>query len=173
MKKTTLIFIIILFAWASFVSAQEQNADIKTDLLAQQDTTSANSDQMIFTGSKPNFAFLLLKTVGSLVIIFVLIFIVVYYFKKFYLGKKGSNLNSGSMDIVGTLYLAPKKTISLVKIGKRVVVLGLTENNISYLSEISLEEFEEMRQDESADTQGLFAQQFNGILNKIMKKEKV
>jgi len=175
MKKLVSILIVLTILFnASVLTAREKSNPSDTVQKTVQDTLATTDNLLGFQGNNgPNFGMLLFKTIGSLIIIFILIFIVVYYFKKFIIGKKGAGGNAGSMQIVGNLYLAPKKSLYLVKIGKKIVVLGVTENNISRISELDEEEFEELKAMESSDSHSMLTQQFNGILNKLMKKEKV
>jgi len=153
--------------------AQEKNNFFNTSQISGQDTTGTGSGSVLFKNSSgPNFILLLLKTVGSLIVITLLIYLVILYFKKFYMGKRGLSVNSSSMKIIGTLFLAPKKTIYLVKIGKKVVVLGVTESNINYLSELNDEELGEINIDKVAVSNGSFSFHLNGFLSKLMRKEK-
>jgi len=58
-----------------------------------------------------------------------------YVLRKFYL--KIPNPSSLSMKIYARLQIQPKKSIYIVKVLNKVLILGVAENSISILSEIS------------------------------------
>jgi flagellar protein FliO/FliZ len=50
---------------------------------------------------------------------------------------KGSSVIHSNIKVVHTLMLMPKKYLSFVKINDKVVVLGVSENNISMIKELN------------------------------------
>jgi len=81
---------------------------------------------------------LFLQAFGSLVLVVTLIFAVLYLLKKFVIrdfsaGKK----NITEFKIIGQVMLQPKKYISIIKVVDRILIIGLTDNNINLLSEIT------------------------------------
>ena len=175
MKKLTFITVLIVFHLCFSLSIFAQEKENLRENFRQEvsDTTSAGNEGMFFTGgSNPNMGTLLLKTFGSFIAIIFLIFLVVYLMKKFYLGKKDPRVGSNQLKHIGSLFVAPKKTVNLVKVGKKVIVLGVTENNINCLTELSEEEFDEVEIEQPVQNGGSFANQLNVVLNRFMKKEK-
>ena len=81
----------------------------------------------------------LLQAFGSLVLVVLLAFAVLFFVKKFvykdFTGfSKKTNL---SFKIISQVSLLPKKYIFLVKVFDRILVVGVTDATINVLSEIS------------------------------------
>ncbi|MFN3694580.1 MAG: flagellar biosynthetic protein FliO, partial [Ignavibacterium sp.] len=82
--------------------------------------------------------FEILKLVFPLFLIVAMLYGVLLFVKKYQF--KGSKLNSDNLRIVTTLMLMPKKYLSVVKVNDKVLILGLSEQNITLLKEMNAEE---------------------------------
>ena len=80
---------------------------------------------------------LLFKTFGSLLIIVILIFAILYIVRKYVFKDIKYGKNSGILSVVGQIALQPKKYIYLVKVLDKIVIVGISDNSISNLGEIS------------------------------------
>lgn len=80
----------------------------------------------------------ILKLVFPLFLIVALLYSVLLFVKKYQF--KGSKLSSENFRIVTTLMLMPKKYLSVVKVNDKVLILGLSEQNITLLKEMNAEE---------------------------------
>jgi len=78
---------------------------------------------------------LVIKTIFSFSVVVILMFGFLYALRKFYL--KIPNPSSLSMRIYARLQIQPKKSIYIVRILNKVLILGVAENSISILSEIN------------------------------------
>ena len=81
----------------------------------------------------------LLQAFGSLVLVILLVFALLFAVKKFiykdFTGFPGkTNL---SFKVISQISLLPKKSIFLVKVFDRVLVVGVTDSSINILSEIN------------------------------------
>ena len=81
----------------------------------------------------------LLQAIGSLVLVILLAFAVLFFVKKFvykdFTGfSKKTNL---SFKIISQVSLLPKKSIFLVKVFDRILIVGVTDAAINILSEIN------------------------------------
>ncbi len=77
----------------------------------------------------------LLKMIGALLFVLVCIYVVLYLLKQT-MGKRYASGSRGDLlEIVTTLCLAPKKTVSLIRVADRSVLVGITDNQISVLAE--------------------------------------
>jgi len=86
-----------------------------------------------------------LKLLLPLFIICGLLFGVLYFVKKYSFKKNGSSqLN---IKVISSQILMPKKFISVVRINDKLLVLGVSENNITLLKEFQAEE--EMKMEET------------------------
>lgn len=84
--------------------------------------------------------FEILKLVFPLLLIVAMLYGVLLFVKKYQF--KGTKLNSENLRIVTTLMLMPKKYLSVVKVNDKVLILGLSEQNITLLKELSAEELQ-------------------------------
>jgi flagellar biosynthetic protein FliO len=80
---------------------------------------------------------LVIRLFISLVLITGLIYLSLFLLKKSSLGLK-RNRNRDLIQILEKCYISPKKGIFIVKIGSKILALGVTEVQINLLSEISL-----------------------------------
>jgi flagellar biosynthetic protein FliO len=77
-----------------------------------------------------------LKTLASLLLILGLIVATLWVMKRFIpFGKLGPGGSSVAMDIAGVLHLAPKRSVYAVKTGGQVILLGVAEHGITYLTQ--------------------------------------
>jgi flagellar protein FliO/FliZ len=90
---------------------------------------------------------IILKTLGSLALIIALIIGILYLFKKYIYKDYGSKGTPNNIKVLTHLILQPKKIIYFIKVFDKILVLGVSENNINILSEITdlaeIEKFQE------------------------------
>ena len=88
-------------------------------------------------------------------------------------GRFNSDINSGGGRILSHLALGPKMSVCVVEMAGRVLLLGVTEHNVTLLTEVDdAEEIERLnRQSLTRNFDGaMFSQQFGslaGLLQKI------
>lgn len=80
------------------------------------------------------------KAFLSFALIIFLMLIVFYVLKRFYQPAFGSANSSGVMRIYGQLQIQPRKTIYIVRVLNKVLVIGASENSLTVLSEINDQE---------------------------------
>ena len=78
---------------------------------------------------------LIIRLFLSLVLIIGLIYLSLFLLKKSSLGLK-KNRAGDLIQVLERCYISPKKGIFIVKIGSKLLALGVTENQISLLSEL-------------------------------------
>ena len=108
------------------------------------DGTTGDTDkpaEAIVNGGMPTSG-LALRVVLALGLITILIFGAVYTLRV--VGGQGGGQTSGKVKVVDRCYLAPKRVLYTVRMGKRMVVVGVTESNITPVLEFSEEESEEL-----------------------------
>jgi len=81
----------------------------------------------------------ILKLVFPLFLIVAMLYGVLLFVKKYQF--KGSKISQANLKIVTTLMLMPKKYLSVVKVNQKILILGVSEQNITLLKEIDAEEF--------------------------------
>lgn len=116
------------------------------NLFAQVKPKSVSSDTLFSEGkfsdlsTNINFLGLFLKSVGALILIAVLIFVTVYFLRQIYKVKNGKGYSNNFVNIIGSTFLSPKKSIYLIEVCERILVLGVTDTDINILTEFNKDE---------------------------------
>jgi flagellar protein FliO/FliZ len=84
--------------------------------------------------------FEILKIIFPLLLIIALLGGLLFLVKK--IQFKGAGLIHSNVKIIYTLMLIPKKYLSFVKINDKILVLGVSEQNINLIKEINANEFQ-------------------------------
>lgn len=108
----------------------------------------------------------------SLLAVFAFVVILAYLAARLMGGRFQRNLSGNGGRVLDTLPLGPKMSVSLVEVADRVFLLGVTEQSITLLSEITDEgEIERLHRQSLANPvdMGMFSQQF-GALADFMQK---
>jgi flagellar biosynthetic protein FliO len=88
----------------------------------------------------PSMFGIIIKLIFSMILIVGLIYLSSYFLKKMNSRSAGTGSVSDIIKVLGRSYIAPKQCLYVVKIGDRYSVLGATESNINFISELSKEE---------------------------------
>lgn len=131
------------------------------------------SNELNDSSARPESYF---NTFGPVVrMIAALLFVILcIYFGLFILKRMTGHQDRGlagndSLKVLQTTYLAPKRSVSLVKIANRSIIIGVTENQLSLLGELSEEETAEIEM--SAET-SREPDKFGRFLNSAIEKIK-
>lgn len=82
----------------------------------------------------------LLKLFSALVVVVAAIYAGIFLLKRL-MGKKYSgNRQSNLLEVIETTYIAPKKSVSLLRVADKSVLVGTSENQITVLTELDSEE---------------------------------
>jgi len=171
--------VILLAAIAGLVmlnigDGQAQNA---TPPLAASEQTAEESTTVVSEGLKDSVFPALMKMVGALFAVVACIYVGLFLLKKM-MGKKYSGNRPGqNLEVLETTYLAPKKSVSLVRVADKAVLIGMTESNMSMLTELDpdqtaeiVEASEETQQSEGFDQ--LFGRAVGKLTDRIGLKRK-
>ncbi len=80
---------------------------------------------------------IVVKTFASLSAVIGLMVVVVLLMKKFVYGSKASPGNIVDMRVIGTMMLQPKRSVSVLKVMDKVLIIGFTEDGMHTLGEIT------------------------------------
>lgn len=128
------------------------------------DSTSFLSDT---TRSNVNLFFQMLYVIGWLVVVVVLLVFALWVLKKVLKLKGGPVISGGSIQILEIKHLDQKKSIALVKVLDRVLVVGCTDSSLSGLGELSPEEIGRLKIEEPVD-----AGVFDTVLSRFTGKKR-
>lgn len=147
MKREILTKIIVMhlafFCWAAGGFAQNSNTNTNAPAVQQNEVTAEN-DHLPFmqqeqgaAPQEPTSGGLLIKTLGSMLLIVGLIFFGAWGAKKLGFGgaKAQSLADAPDLAILSSVSLGNSRTISTVRFGDRVLVIGSTPQSFTLLAE--------------------------------------
>ena len=89
------------------------------------------AQENVATRSVTSLKDILLWLISTIVVV-VCIFVLAFFLKKFKFVKG----KTATLAIVDQLYVGPKQRVVMVKAGEKKILLGVTPNNINYLTEV-------------------------------------
>jgi flagellar biogenesis protein FliO len=138
-KKTVIISLaaILLLCAARFVSSADKKTVCVADnnsLLNLLDDETAKPTISIGSNSNPGVTGLFYKMIFMVLMVVVLGIAVIYFSKKL-LPKM--NLPGKKIHLAETIHIGPRKSIHLIKIGSRTLLIGSTNESITNLADVS------------------------------------
>ncbi|GAI83029.1 unnamed protein product, partial [marine sediment metagenome] len=85
---------------------------------------------------------------------------------KYILRFRTSGIKNGAIDILAIRYIEQKKAIAIIRVLKRVLIIGIAENSISTLGELSSEEIGSLKLDKKTEPGT-----FGNILSRYMGRK--
>ncbi|MCH7886873.1 MAG: flagellar biosynthetic protein FliO [Candidatus Marinimicrobia bacterium] len=79
----------------------------------------------------------MVRGIGALLLIMVLIYGFVWLLRYFMSKKSFGNPTSEYIRVVSTTYVAPKKSVALIQVYDKAVLIGITENSMNMLTELN------------------------------------
>lgn len=113
------------------------------------------------------------KMLGALIVVLILMYVTFMLLKRFSAGRMAGAKGKRSLEVLEATHLAPKKSVALVRVGERAVMVGVTDHQITLLSKLTSEETElliEKRQNETA--QPPFVDLFQAAFKKFTDRSK-
>ncbi len=90
------------------------------------------------------------KMISALMVVLVCIYGALYLLKRLAGRRAGGGGRSGALEVLETSYVAPKKTVPLVRVANKAVLIGVTDNGISMLTELDAQQTEAILAEKSA-----------------------
>jgi len=107
--------------------------------------------------------FEIIKLIFPLLIISLMLYGLLVFVKKYSFKRGGRSLQN--IKVLSNQMIMPKKFLSVVRVKDKLLILGISENNISLLKEIEAEEADLITETNPNMQQG-FADLFKKYLNK-------
>jgi len=173
LKQIGLILALVLMIWGTHCGlASNLPKRQKNSSASFQEVTQKNEDNSYLQYQEPqshptsSLFYTSLRAMFSLMVVVGLIYLFVHFLRKSSGSQKqASYKNKGIFSVVGRLYLSPKKTIYLVRIGEKILVLGVDER-IHLLSTIKNENT--IKSLEPSSNQPLEITKFSNYLRKLL-----
>jgi len=102
--------------------------------------TAAETGPAVPTEAEPSLMAALAKMISALAIVSAVVYGALYALRKLMGRKYGANGANGSLEVLQTTYVGQHKTISLVRVGERSVLVGVTDQQITTLTELDVDE---------------------------------
>jgi flagellar biogenesis protein FliO len=80
---------------------------------------------------------IVVKTLLSLAAVIALMVGVLFVMKKYMVGAQSASSALIDMKVIGTMALQPKRTVSVLKVMDKVLIIGVTEDGMRTLGEIN------------------------------------
>jgi|GEM_PF-1513197 len=132
--------------------------------------TTAVDSTVVPSGTEysPSLAGIIFKLIASMILIVGLIYLSMYLIKKVNNRAVGGGIVGDTVKVIGRIFISPKQSLYLVKIGHRYAILGATESNINMITELNDQEARDFDNREnkpaSITTGSKFAEIFKGII---------
>lgn len=125
------------------VNTEQVSADrsFQTD---NAQTLSPGGDPAVPTSARGSFTGAVVKMISALAVVVICVYFGLYLLKRLTGKRSGAGLKNDVLEVLQTTHLGPHKTISLVKIGNRAVLVGVTDQQISPITELDQRETEEI-----------------------------
>lgn len=141
MRKTTkpnrrtaiTLSVVLVIALLGVVTIRVDSGEaqrLSTPTTAQTD--AATLEQMT---SSPSPLPSLIKIGAALTVVVICIYVGLWLLKKFMGRKYSGGGQGGHLEVIESMYVAPKTTVSLIRVGERTVLVGVTETGVNMLTE--------------------------------------
>lgn len=94
-------------------------------------------------GEQPGVASAVAKMISALALVILVAYGALYGLKKLMNRRYGGGGRNDSLEVLQSTFVGPHKQVSLVRVGQRSVLIGITEQQITTLTELDVEETEE------------------------------
>jgi len=102
------------------------------------------------------------KMLAALAFVILLVYGVLWFMRRMMGRRYGRKGEGRSLEVIESAYVGPHKTVSLVRVGSRSVLVGVTDTQVSILTELDADETEQLlARNDVAQPQ----QSFSGVLS--------
>ena len=130
----------------------------------KNDTSISSGDSLLqYTNTLDSelniFGHFIIVIIG-LAIVIILLILTLWVLKQI-LRLRGSGIADGAIDVLAIRYLEQKKAVALIRVLKRVLIIGIAENSVTTLGELSSEEIGNLNLDKKTES---------GVFSNILKR---
>ena len=118
---------------------------------------------------KPGLFSAVIKMISALALVIALVYGALYLLRRLMGRRLRGSGAKGSLEVLETTYVGQHKAISLVRVGQRSVLVGVTDSQITTLTELDNEETEEIL---GTSPHVARAESFPGVLSGAVDKLK-
>jgi flagellar biosynthetic protein FliO len=129
---TVIVIVALALVGLTMINVDPAQADLATG--------PAGSDAVEAPASDPSLTAAVVKMVSALAVVIAVVYAALYALRKLMGRKNGARGGRGSLELLETTYVGQRQSISLVRVGERSVLVGVTERQISTLTELDADE---------------------------------
>ena len=107
----------------------------------------------------------------SLIIIFSIVLAVCYFTTKFIAGRQLVQKKIGNFEVIETFPIAQNKYLQLIKMGTKYIVISVTKDTITYITELNAEEVCQMQKNTTVIAGKNFKEVLSGFLKDNPEKK--
>ena len=148
-----------------YAQTETQTAATTDTLQAAPAATSTPAYQPMIDSSTATSS--IIKMITALGVVIVCIYVGIWLLKKLTNRRHSSGRKAFMLEVLETAYIDPKKSLSLVRVADRSVLIGVTDNQISVLTELDTELTKAAMEAASKGTQG---ESFSTMLKSATQK---
>lgn len=162
-----LIFLMFLVS-LSFAQVDSLTPDLQAKLLRVQEANASDSAVNLSEPVTRSVSSLVLETFIGLALVIGLIFLTVYLMKKLQSSKWGQdNGNPLDLEVIQTKMMGPHQRLVIARVQNEFILLGVTNENITFLKEINSQGI-----DVELLGQSPAGQEFSQTVNQLLAKFK-
>ncbi|MBA7588617.1 hypothetical protein ES708_30681 [subsurface metagenome] len=105
------------------------------------------------------------KVITALSLTLILLVVVVWLLKKIMQIRSIPGMSDGAISLLEVRFIAPKKAVALVRVLDRILIVGLSDNSMTTLGELTPEEIDNLKHENSTDP-GIFRNILDGLTGK-------
>lgn len=150
------------------VNVEQVTADKALDELAAAPIKPVASNNEISVLPEGEVITAMIKMVSALLIVIGMVYGALFLLRRVMGRKNGRNGNGEILEVLQTTFVGQHKAISLVKVANKSILVGVTDHQVSLLSELSAAETEEILA--STRPEKTEQESFAGMLAKSMTK---
>ncbi len=166
----TLLALIAFVAVLNFAGARKLGAVERSNNAITATPSDSGSNTSAVTLKKSDDSSMiwsLLKLVGALAIVVAGIYGFLYLLRKMMGSQLSSNRSHRLIEVLETNFIAQKKSVSLIRFAERAILVGVTDNSMTPLAELSSDETTKVIAEIQSDRP---AAGFKGILHSAREK---
>ena len=101
----------------------------------------------------------------SLIFVFIIVLVVCYFTTRFVAGKQIAQKNTGNFEVIETFAIAQNKYLQLVRMGSKYVVISVSKDTVTYITELEESEICQIQKNMSVT-----GKSFKEVLSGFSKK---
>jgi len=142
-----LAFMGLLFINTDPVTADRTAASVLQEGQGQTEVTESDLSSAMATSALPS----LLKMLSALVVVVLCIYVGIFLLKRTMGRRYAGNRRNSVLEVLETTYVGPKKTVSLIRVADKAVLVGITDGAISVLAELDANQTAEITARENVE----------------------